>query len=560
MLRLEANFLTGRYHATPWGRHVNEGVVEWPPSPWRVLRALLAAGFTKLAWREPPPDARRLFEQLAASPPTYWLPPASAAHTRHYMPANEGRKVRSDKILDAFADVGRTSELGIVWDVALDDASLALVEQLAGGVAYLGRAESWAELRRVDETRERGRMRCAVSDVPVIGHERIPLLAPTDADSYAAWRDGELGRARDVSREKARLAAAAKGKKAPTKLSAKDEARLEAPYPTTLVDALQVETGDLRSFGWSQPPGSRWLSYWRPTEALSARSPVGSARSTRESPTLALLALASDTRHGNRLPSFSDALLRLESLHDALVKRSDTGHGSSWCFTGAPRDGRSARDAGHRHAELLPLALDAGGGRDASGREERRIDHVLVHCKGGFDADALHALRTVTSSYTKNHTYFVTLVGLAGDLHAGDEARRAELAELAKTVPVVAASARWVSSTPFVPPRHLKRRGRNDLAGQVRAELASRGFEDLDDVQIEVEVLNDARQPTWVDAAGLPTPSPRYRTHRRERLDPQRQPPQRVGYHLRLTFREAVRGPLALGYASHFGLGLFEPA
>ena len=29
-----------RYHATPWCRHVNEGVVE--PSPWRLLRALHA--------------------------------------------------------------------------------------------------------------------------------------------------------------------------------------------------------------------------------------------------------------------------------------------------------------------------------------------------------------------------------------------------------------------------------------------------------------------------------------------------------------------------------------
>lgn len=558
MLRLEARFLSGRYHATPWGRHVNEGTVEWPPSPWRVLRALLAVGFAKLAWRDVPVEARRLFEQLAARPPDYWLPPASAAHTRHYMPANEGRKVRSDKVLDAFADVGRDAELGIVWDVELEEASIALLDRLAAGLAYLGRAESWAELRRVGETNELGRTRCSVSDVPVLGHERIPLLAPVDADAYSSWRDVELSRARGVALEKARMVAEAKGKKPPTKLAAKDDLRLTAPYPPTLLDALRVETGELRSFGWSQPPGSRWLSYWRPVDALAARSPVASAQQVREAPTLALLALASDTRHGNRLPALSDALLRLESLHEALVKRSDTGEGSSWCFTGRSRDRGDTR-SGHQHAELIPLALGKAGSRDASGRDTRRMDHVLVYCRGGFDADAIHALRTVTRSYTRDHTYFVTLVGLSADVHASPHARRAELDELAKTVAHVAESKTWVSSTPFVPPRHLKSRGKDDLAGQVRAELASRGFQGAEHVRVEVETLDEQRRPGWIDAAGVPVPSPRYRTHRRERLDPSRRPPQRAGYHLRLTFDGVVRGPIALGYASHFGLGVFEP-
>ena len=35
-----------RYHATPWGAPVNEAQVEWPPSPWRVCRALLATGMS----------------------------------------------------------------------------------------------------------------------------------------------------------------------------------------------------------------------------------------------------------------------------------------------------------------------------------------------------------------------------------------------------------------------------------------------------------------------------------------------------------------------------------
>ena len=47
MTVLELRFPAGRYHATPWGRHVNEGAVEWPPSPWRIVRALIATWYLK---------------------------------------------------------------------------------------------------------------------------------------------------------------------------------------------------------------------------------------------------------------------------------------------------------------------------------------------------------------------------------------------------------------------------------------------------------------------------------------------------------------------------------
>ena len=53
MITLSLRFLAGRFHATPWGHHVNEGCAEWPPSPWRLLRSLVAAWQAKLAglWR-----------------------------------------------------------------------------------------------------------------------------------------------------------------------------------------------------------------------------------------------------------------------------------------------------------------------------------------------------------------------------------------------------------------------------------------------------------------------------------------------------------------------------
>ena len=48
MIGLSIRFPAGRFHATPWGRHVNEEAPEWPPSPWRLLRALVATWKQKL--------------------------------------------------------------------------------------------------------------------------------------------------------------------------------------------------------------------------------------------------------------------------------------------------------------------------------------------------------------------------------------------------------------------------------------------------------------------------------------------------------------------------------
>ncbi|MGK3989600.1 hypothetical protein WME99_41515 [Sorangium sp. So ce136] len=44
------------------------------------------------------------------------------------------------------------------------------------------------------------------------------------------------------------------------------------------------------------------------------------------------------------------------------------------------------------------------------------------------------------------------------------------------------------------------------------------------------------------------------------RVRSEQRPPVATSLGLRLTFPEPVRGPIALGYASHFGLGTLAPA
>lgn len=142
---LVLRFPRGRYHATPWGRHVNEGAVELPPSPWRLLRALYAV------WRTRVPQlgedtVHGLLARLAV-PPTWYVPRHGLSHTRHYYPdmTHHSGAAGTDRTLDAFAVFERDAELGARWQVELTGEQRAALERLAGAIPYFGRADSLCE-------------------------------------------------------------------------------------------------------------------------------------------------------------------------------------------------------------------------------------------------------------------------------------------------------------------------------------------------------------------------------------------------------------------------------
>jgi hypothetical protein len=107
------------------------------------------------------------------------------------------------------------------------------------------------------------------------------------------------------------------------------------------------------------------------------------------------------------------------------------------------------------------------------------------------------------------------------------------------------AALAWESVTPYVPPRHRLRGGKErpseSLASQITRELLGRGFSD----RVAVEVGESAG---WV-SVHLPWRSARQRAHVGNRR----------GYAVRLQFVTPVVGPIRLGHSSSFGLGLFRP-
>lgn len=523
-------FPGGRYHATPWGSHVNEGLIEWPPSPWRLLRAFIATAFTKLGVPDPVPPQhplRRLIAALAATLPAYRLPPAAATHTRHYMPVgvlDKGRE-KTTLVLDTAAVVG-TGELAVLWPVELDPECLALLERIVNAMGYLGRAESWVQGRLLDAAGPVPAGSESVAHEPGLargpGWEQVSLLAPVPAAEFAAWRAAAVAETPGAT-----LAPEAKrkaGKKPGTGRSGAAGA-----CPADLFGCLTVDTSFLQKHGWSQPPGSRRVLYWRRSDALASTPPAVARRPASVRPVEAvLLALASDTTRREVLPLFGRALPQAELLHRSLVSHAGRGEQVACpVLTGRGPDGKPLQ--GHRHLHILPLSLDGQG----------RLDHILLWAPMGLDALAQRAVLSLRRTWTKgaDSPLFVTVAG-TGTLEGllGDLDLRGRLLGPARV---------WTSLTPFVPPRFLKKSGRHSLAGQVRAELASRGL------PAEVEVTTMDREECV--AAKL------YR-FLRVRRSPAKPPPQDSFLGLRLLFPEPVRGPVCLGYASHFGLGLFEAA
>jgi CRISPR-associated protein Csb2 len=150
MITVELRFLANRYHGTGWGRHVNEGVAEWPPSPYRLIRALYDV------WKRKAPhladtDVELLFRKLASDLPVFYgAEKVVPAHTRSYLNSNTLDPTDKSLIFDAFVSLAPGQPCWIQWNVELDKRLKELFAELLGGLNYLGRSESWVEAGVVD--------------------------------------------------------------------------------------------------------------------------------------------------------------------------------------------------------------------------------------------------------------------------------------------------------------------------------------------------------------------------------------------------------------------------
>jgi CRISPR-associated protein Csb2 len=295
--------------------------------------------------------------------------------------------------------------------------------------------------------------------------------------------------------------------------------------------ALTLSTSELLKRRWSKAPGSRWVSYAVHTPTSQRRR--GAVLCT--APTSAWFELA-----GSVLPRVEETV-----RVGALVRRGLMGCAKRLLgedhlpsqLVGRDDDGAPLR--GHRHAYFLPVDVDGDG----------RIDHVLVHAREGLVPE----LRLVLQDFR----WF---------MGPGAHEVRAVLVDLGTEIPdcpLLSTSTRWVSSTPFVLPRHPKLRGggrpRRDVEGrwiegpawQLRAGLRQLGLPEPLELDSE-----DGQARGGLEARGREI---RWHRFRRKRLTGDGAKGSRRGHGFEVRFGAPVRGPIALGYGAHFGLGQLWP-
>lgn len=510
-------FPTGRYHATPWGRHVNEGVPEWPPSPWRLLRALVAV------WRRtcadiPENQVRQALETML-QPPLFQLPPHRVSHTRHYMPLNkkspiEIRGGETALVFDTFVAVGKKDSVLVGWpDAELAGDQRQTLSRLLGNLSWLGRAEGWVQagLCQTPAT-----WTCTPS--AETEHDPVAVFCPDPETAFGHDHYPEHD---------------------PKKL------RKGIRLSNRLFDCprwhLCLDTQTIHENRWHRVPGTKWVNYNRPTEAPFVRN---AQLPRRPLPTLARFAI-----DGPVLPLTTSSLPLAEEFRRCALskcRRLADDHPSRNPADGLHRDapallGKDERAeplTGHRHAFFLATDEDHDG----------RLDHLTVHAPMGLqdlERRALNQLRRLVLRGDEEIHLLMIGCGEVSDF-------RAPLLEQARV---------WTSATPFVVTRHLKARGRKrdpqaffespdgraQFVKQVLVEeLQRRGLFQEGTV---IETLGQVGFHHFHRAL-------QFRVARRKPGDDAETRPRGL---FQITFPRPVAGPIALGHSCHFGLGLFLP-
>lgn len=413
---LAVEFPWGRYHATPWRRNVNEAVVEWPPSPWRVLRALYATW----RWRAPELDEAvviRLLNALAEAP-SYFVPPYVEAHTRHYMPDTTHMKGRPkwqattafsddavDKVLDAYTVFDRGGTLLVRWSADLGPEELAALRRLAASLSYLGRADSI----------------CAAS-VAAGPHGEHPA-------SEGVWLS-PLGPQAPASTGLPSL-------------------RLLVPKRPLDLTTLTVTVAAMREMRTTVPPGTEWVPYGQPRPADPRPQAV---RRAPKSPTAVRWAISTPAR-----PSLRAALAMTDVFRQACMGQFGRVNGSAVSAILAGKDSNEVPLKGHGHAHYLAADLDG----------DKLLDHLILWVPDGLGQKELQAIARLTDLRRREY------ISDFRPCRLGLEA----LGEVETVAPeLVGPSRAWQSHTPFAPPRHPRRRQawEEHVRQQVTEEISRR--------------------------------------------------------------------------------------
>lgn len=505
-LLIQQTFPLGRFHANPWRAFAfDDPYGEWPPSPWRLLRAILARSF-QLS-RELPADKEPEHEQLrgtlvrafCTSKISWQLPTLSwrGPGIQQYHPsefkkipagANDpGEKTyNTTKVKDNFwLTPASASPLFWIFDgdhTSWPDELLAYLDDCLARMTYFGRAESITHIERMQANNDMA-ANCVLRDRRTA--IAVPVLCPTA------------------------------------------EATLTQVACMTNEDAVANVT---------TPPGAVWKFAERPAVRKSNKP----QRSAKKMPPASVLQFAIGGRVFPPLKLWLRVTERFRGIVLRKIAQKRTGDPNAK-FHELPPDVRveyslltgkgfnGERLTGHRHAAFF-LIPD----------EEGKPSRLICYRKEPFTSEEQVSILAASEA------------PLAWDFKSDDW--RLRLVPLPKETPLPSAknifgkSKSWETFVPYVPPLHVLRcNGKPKPGAEIDSQIKSH-LHKLGLPSVELITVSDNNEPVqWM------------KVHRPRRSRSGQTNDDKRAYRIRLTFNEVIQGPLFLGHSSHFGLGLFVP-
>ncbi|HLJ94365.1 MAG TPA: type I-U CRISPR-associated protein Csb2 [Gemmataceae bacterium] len=503
MLTLRLSFPWGRYYAHPWGQNparITEA--EWPPSPWRLLRAIAAAWFQANPGRDASTELIQTLEVLGRELPDFILPKVSFSRTVHYQP-NYGATPKADVALAKYKRVRHENHfVSVGGDVLVrwrlpevsdntTNTIRSLVDTIAGRIGYFGRAESVCEVEVVDAVNDNQ----DVATVTVQAGKPCRQIGSGFRDVFctnpADFRATDLWQRRADS-------------------TASENARKHLVQD--LLDAPQPLPDGAAWFSYRMPPG--WPEHWVVRHAKPAKRKVAKHR---------IVARFLEFSLQCRIPVPTKFTVSIAELFRA--EAIEKHRLPSFALSGHDRP--PGYETGHHHAFYLPIPDDSG----------QYLSRLQVWCPYGFTQQEVNSLMGVGALRWAGGRFPV----------------RPVLLQLQRDLPERHASRMWRSITPFVPPRYWYRKkfaeGRvrepDSPENQFRACLRDNGVEALP-ARIERVEFADT---TW-DVCKVHLPQQSLLTNA--------EPDHRVGVFLITEFAEPIVMPFpSFGHSCHFGLGQF---
>lgn len=184
MIYICVQFHTNQYQACAWGNLHAEGVIDWPPAPWRILRAIVAGAYNAHLPEKYHSVLKELLHKLASTLPSYTLPPTTYIQHRGPRPqvnlktakVGPGKTLYSAGLLMS----SEHNELYIHWPVVLSETEELVLSLCLSGLTYLGRKEASATLSLVESAPD-------ANAEPDVQGTRIVAIANSELDADALW-------------------------------------------------------------------------------------------------------------------------------------------------------------------------------------------------------------------------------------------------------------------------------------------------------------------------------------------------------------------------------------